>query len=136
VSAAGDLPVVRMCGNPSCGGWEACDRVRAGRRTMALRLTEDPGAGEDLVLRLLRRELALSAPTDSKGTAHMVPPACEFTVHKGWAGVRAEHVEEGRECFIAVYSGPDRDLDDILAASPPWSDDLARERIAALGAAA
>ena len=130
------LPVVRMCDNPDCGGWGACDRIRNERRTMGMMewVTPDESyAGdEDQILRVLRQELTVQQASDSKGVLHMVPPA-EFTVHKGTSGLSASAMQAG-EAYAVTYSGPDRDLDDILADSPKWSMDLVQERLRALRA--
>ena len=128
-------PVVKMCQNPDCGG-VGCDQIRRTRRTMAIREHIRPDLGPADVLAFFRQEIAISGPKDSQGIAHMVPGGCEFTVHKGWGDIPAAEREDGRECYIAWYSGPDLDLDGILAGSPEWSHDLMLARLQAMNAAA
>jgi hypothetical protein len=133
MSAAVDgLPVVRMCDNPECGGWNACDRIRVTRRTMASLNLVPAGADEWLVRRITLQSLAADCVSDTEGIRHAVPGNCEFTVHMGHGGLPADQhyrVPGGFEACTAVYSGPDADLDDVLAGSPEWSPELMNQRL-------
>jgi hypothetical protein len=122
-----EFVTVRMCDNPDCGGWRKCDRMRLTRRTMALGEWLAPDVSDDQIQRIFRQLLTVAPASDSTGLWHMVPPGTEYTVHKGAASVPDEGIREGVFC-TAVYSGPDADLDDILAGSPEWTDELAAER--------
>ena len=77
--------------------------------------------GEDRILSLMQNELAMSYATDSKGIRRVIPAGTEFTVHKGTSGMEVRDSHLGRQVYVAVYSGPDADLDDILADSPEWT---------------
>lgn len=115
-------PVVRMCGNPRCGGWNACDRIRLDA-PLGVMKEIDPVAGldDDRVCVLLREDLALDYASDSAGVHRMVPDGCEFTVHKGAA-------PDGKLHYTAAYSGPARDPDEVLAGMPEWDWDMVHER--------
>ena len=115
------LPVVRMCDNPDCGGWGACDRIRSERRTMGITEWLGPDVAmqsEDYILRVITQELSLSAASDSAGALHVIPPGTQFTIHTGHGGIPADKQQAGKEAYVVVYSGPDMDLDEILAGSP------------------
>lgn len=128
-------PVVTMCQNPDCKGWDMCpDMRRKDKRSMGIADHYDPGLDEAIILRMFRQELALIGASDSTGVMHMVPDGCEFTVHKGWGAIPTEKRTEATECYTAVYSGPDMDLDDILAESPEWDHDAAMARTLAVTA--
>ena len=131
------LPVVRMCDNPDCGGWGACDRIRE-NPIMGLAEFADPATASDAdVLAILRQDIALAVPRCHSGGHQMVPAGCEFTVHKGRIAIAdtdllPEH--QGKERYAAVYSGPDVTLDEILASAPESTTELMQERLRALSA--
>ena len=123
-------PVVRMFGNPQCGGLNACDRIR---RDAFMGLTEvlDPAMGvpDDAVCALLCQALAFNYAADSAGVQRMIPDGCEFTVHKN---ARADW--DGRLRYTAVYSGTAPDKDAALG-GPEWGGDAAAERVKRMRAA-
>ena len=116
-------PVVRMCGNPQCGGWwDSCDRIR---RDAPMGTTTEidlaKALADDIVCRIIRDDLSLDYASDSAGIRRAVPDGCEFTVHKSTA-------LEGKLRYTAIYSGPAHDADEVLAGSPEWDWDAVHER--------
>lgn len=115
-------PVVRLCDNPQCGGWDACDRIRLDAPMGVIREIDAAKAPADgTVCRIIRDDLSLDYASDSAGVHRTVPDGCEFTVHKGPG-------PDGKLCYTAVYSGPARDADEVLAGSPEWEWGAVHER--------
>ena len=112
-------PVVRMCDDPDCGGLNACDRIAPSQPIMAITVWVEPGRFPDeALLELLVHDLILACCSDSSGAMHMIPDRTEFTVHKGDRGIEEQRRVPGRDAATAVYSGPARHKDDIVADAP------------------
>lgn len=144
----------RMCDDPEGHDWKACPHTMTSRRTIGLTEVLGPDVvalGTEHTLGLLRQELAINPVCDSDGTAHMLPPECEFVVHvergRGSLSGTVRVMREGGfidlaadpregDCYIAVLSSPDAELDDLLAYSPEWTSERVQERLTLLRAAA
>jgi hypothetical protein len=143
---------VRMCDDPEGHDWKTCPHTLTSQRTLGITEVLGPDVtalGAQRILDLLRQEIAINPASDSNGVAHMVPPECEFVVHvqhgTGSPGGTIRALSEDGfydlvvapqkgDCYIAVLSSPDADLDELLAGSPEWTPDLMQERLAALKA--
>lgn len=157
MSAPATVPVidVRLCQNLDCRGFRSCPDVQEpDDRYMAAARFIKPGSmtGREL-MDLFAQQLITSAASDSKGARFMVPLGAQFTVHRGAEGcITPEAIRKARETgrenelieignhpedyCVAVYSGPLADLDDLLAMSPSFSEDLAATRLAEYKASA
>jgi hypothetical protein len=120
-------PAVTVCGNPDCSLPFGCDRVRPG---VPLGLAwlfdrELQPPPDDVLAAVFRRQLALGFASDSSGTRRVIPDGCEFTVHR--SSIPGEH---GERQYMAVYSGPARDVDEALAGAAEYDQAEAEARVA------
>ncbi len=118
-------PVVRMCDDPDCHGWDACPGANM---LMGLADNFPPEISDDRAVALFAQNLALSAPKDSAGVARVVPDGAEFLLHKS-AYAAAGTIGQYR--WTAVYSGAGGTIDEVLAGAPEYeaSTDLVHDRL-------
>ena len=117
-------PVVRMCDDPDCHGWDACPGANM---LMGLADTFRPRSATTGPWPC-SQNLALSVSKDSAGVARVVPDGAEFLLHKS-AYAAAGTIGEYR--WTAVYSGAGGTIDEVLAGAPGYeaSTDLVHDRL-------
>ena len=132
-------PVVRMCEDTECQGWNACpaarrDQERVIDRTLGLTdFREAAGSISDEGMCVwLAREIARNYSTDSHGVKRMIPDGCEFRVHKFSGAALARWYPQaptGGVAYVAIYSGAATCIDDILGDAPEYDEGRAIGRV-------
>jgi hypothetical protein len=117
-------PVVRMCGNPDCHGWQSCPDANP---LMGLADNFAPDVSDARAVAVFAQNLALSAPKDSAGTGRVVPDGAQFLLHKNFLADLAS----GKYAWTAVYAGPEATIDEALAGAPEYeaSTGLVHDRL-------
>ena len=122
-------PVVRMCEDLDCRGYNDCpaaaaDRARNTDKTLAMTgCLPVRSACDEIAVGVLAQEIAAGMSTDSGGARRTIPDGCEFRIHKSAThdGCRIEHPDyEHGVIYTALYSGPETGIDAILAGAEPW----------------
>lgn len=117
-------PDVRVCDRPDCHVPNGCKSAMGAFMGLAHEFTSADARDPAVVVALFRQELARGYASDASGGKRMIPDGCEFTVHR--SSIPGEH---GGRLFMAVYSGPARDIGSALAGAPEYDEAQAAARL-------
>jgi hypothetical protein len=129
-TAAATGPVLRMCGNPDCGGEGACNRVpdRPAFAYKAIRELSIEGDADAWVCATLAERFAEVGTDCDTGVMRFIPDGTEFTVHKGDRGLPEDQRRPGFATYSAIYSGT-APRAEIMAGAPLFDAEKAKARL-------